>query len=158
MNPNLKPKILSFLKKLITIAFLLFVFTFLEIYWSMQSLSERISSGNPDSHFFDDAYLISVFTTVFLIIIFMFLAFIKKIHIKITAQLLIIISTWFFWNYSIFVDRESSWSTYLFKEELMYTLTLSFFPILVLSIVMVFILNYISKNRIKHEKINTPNI
>ncbi|MFH6966349.1 hypothetical protein [Flavobacterium sp. FlaQc-28] len=159
MNPNLKPKILSFLKKLITIAFLLFVFTFVEIYWSMQSLSERISSGNPDSHFFDDAYLISVFTTVFLTIIFMFLAFIKKIHLKITAQLLIIISTWFFWNYSIFVDRESSWSTYLFKEEIMHTLTLSFFPILVLSIVMVFVLNYISKNRsLKHEKINTPNI
>ncbi len=145
MNPNLKPKILSFLKKLITIAFLLFVFTFVEIYWSMQSLSERISSGNPDSHFFDDAYLISVFTTVFLTIIFMFLAFIKKIHLKITAQLLIIISTWFFWNYSIFVDRESSWSTYLFKEEIMHTLSLSFFPILVLSIVMVFVLNYISK-------------
>lgn len=159
MNPNLKPKILSFLKKLITIAFLLFVFTFVEIYWSMQSLSERISSGNPDSHFFDDAYLISVFTTVFLTIIFMFLAFIKKIPLKITAQLLIIISTWFFWNYSIFVDRESSWSTYLFKEEIMHTLTLSFFPILVLSIVMVFVLNYISKNRsLKHEKINTPNI
>ncbi|MEG2101047.1 MAG: hypothetical protein RRY99_06015 [Flavobacterium sp.] len=159
MNPNLKPKILSFLKKLITIAFLLFVFTFVEIYWSMQSLSERISSGNPDSHFFDDAYLISVFTTVFLTIIFMFLAFIKKIHLKITAQLLIIISTWFFWNYSIFVDRESSWSTYLFKEEIMHTLSLSFFPILVLSIVMVFVLNYISKNRsLKHEKINTPNI
>lgn len=159
MNPNLKPKILSFLKKLITIAFLLFVFTFVEIYWSMQSLSERISSGNPDSHFFDDTYLISVFTTVFLTIIFMFLAFIKKIHLKITAQLLIIISTWFFWNYSIFVDRESSWSTYLFKEEIMHTLSLSFFPILVLSIVMVFVLNFISKNRsLKHEKINTPNI
>ncbi|OXA99702.1 hypothetical protein B0A75_11080 [Flavobacterium oncorhynchi] len=159
MNQNLKSKMLLFLKKLITIAFLLFVFTFVEIYWSMQSLSERISNGNPDSHFFDDAYLISVFTTVFLIIIFMFLAFIKKIHLKITAQLLIIISTWFFWNYSIFVDRESSWSTYLFKEELMYTLTLSFFPILVLSIVMVFILNYISKNRsITNEKIKTINI
>lgn len=159
MNPNLKLKTISFLKKLIAVALLTFIFTFVEIYWSMQSLSEQISSGNPDSHFFDDAYFISVFTTVFLIIIFILLAFIKRIYLKITAQLLIIISTWFFWNYSIFVDRESSWSTYLFKEELMHTLILSFFPILVLSIVMVFVLNYISKNRsLKHEKINTLNI
>ena len=159
MNQNLKSKMLSFLKKLIAIALLTFIITFLEIYWSMQSLSEQISSGNPDSHFFNDAYFISVFTTVFLTIIFILLAFIKRIYLKITAQLLIIISTWFFWNYSIFVDRESSWSTYLFKEEIMHTLTLSFFPILVLSIVMVFVLNYISKNRsLKHEKINTLNI
>ena len=159
MNQNLKLKTISFLKKLIAVALLTFIFTFVEIYWSMQSLSEQISSGNPDSHFFNDAYFISVFTTVFLTIIFILLAFIKRIYLKITAQLLIIISTWFFWNYSIFVDRESSWSTYLFKEEIMHTLTLSFFPILVLSIVMVFVLNYISKNRsLKHEKINTLNI
>ncbi|GAA6765812.1 hypothetical protein AAFH68_17500 [Flavobacterium sp. CGRL1] len=111
----------------------------------MGSLSERISSGNPDSHFFDDAYLISIFTTVFLTIVFLLFAFIKNKYLKITIELISLISVWFFWNYSIFVDRESSWSTYLFKEELLYTLSLSFLPIWVLSIVTVFTLHYILK-------------
>lgn len=145
MNQTAKPQIISFFKKLIIIAFLLFIFTLIEIYWAMGSLSERISSGNPDSHFFDDAYLLSVFTTVFLTIVFLLLTFIKNKYLKITIELISLISVWFFWNYSIFVDRESSWSTYLFKEELLYTLSLSFLPIWVLSIVTVFTLHYILK-------------
>jgi hypothetical protein len=145
MNQTVKPQIVSFFKKLIIIAFLLFIFTLIEIYWAMGSLSERISSGNPDSHFFDDAYLLSVFTTVFLTIVFLFFAFIKNKYLKITIELISLISVWFFWNYSIFVDRESSWSTYLFKEEILYTLSLSFLPIWVLSIVTVFTLHYILK-------------
>ncbi|WP_149206104.1 hypothetical protein [Flavobacterium johnsoniae] len=145
MNQTVKSQIISFFKKLIIIAFLLFIFTLIEIYWAMGSLSERISSGNPDSHFFDDAYLLSVFTTVFLTIVFLFFAFIKNKYLKITIELISLISVWFFWNYSIFVDRESSWSTYLFKEELLYTLSLSFLPIWVLSIVTVFTLHYILK-------------
>ncbi|MGN7810167.1 hypothetical protein [Flavobacterium sp. 22076] len=145
MNQTVKPKIVSFFKKLIIIAFLLFIFTFIEIYWAMGSLSERISSGNPDSHFFDDAYLVSVFTTVFLTIVFLLFTFIKNKYLKITIELISLISVWFFWNYSIFVDRESSWSTYLFKEELLYTLSLSFLPIWVLSIVTLFTLHYILK-------------
>lgn len=145
MNQTVSPQIVSFFKKLIIIVFLLFIFTLIEIYWAMGSLSERISSGNPDSHFFDDAYLLSVFTTVFLTIVFLFFAFIKNKYLKITIELISLISVWFFWNYSIFVDRESSWSTYLFKEELLYTLSLSFLPIWVLSIVTVFTLHYILK-------------
>jgi hypothetical protein len=145
MNQVLKTKIFSFLKKLISIAILIFAFTFSEIYWSMRSLSERVSSGNPDSSFFDDAYLLSLFTTFILTIIFLFLTLIKNIYLKITIELIFLISVWFFWNYSIFVDRESSWSTYLFKEEIIHTLALSFIPISVLSIVVVFALNFISK-------------
>ncbi|OIV43441.1 hypothetical protein [Flavobacterium johnsoniae] len=145
MNQVLKTKIFSFLKKLISIAILIFAFTFSEIYWSMGSLSERVSSGNPDSSFFDDAYLLSLFTTFILTIIFLFLTLIKNIYLKITIELIFLISVWFFWNYSIFVDRESSWSTYLFKEEIIHTLALSFIPISVLSIVVVFALNFISK-------------
>lgn len=145
MNQVLKTKIFSFLKKLILIAILIFAFTFSEIYWSMGSLSERVSSGNPDSSFFDDAYLLSLFTTFILTIIFLFLTLIKNIYLKITIELIFLISVWFFWNYSIFVDRESSWSTYLFKEEIIHTLALSFIPISVLSIVVVFALNFISK-------------
>lgn len=132
-----------FLKKLITIALLIFVFTFAEIYWAMGSFSERMSSGCLDCSFFDDAYLMSIFTTVFLTIVFLLFTLIKNKYLQIGLELVFLISIWFFWDYGIFVDRESSWSTYLLNEEIMYTLSFSFFPILVLSTVMLFALHYI---------------
>lgn len=143
MNQNLKNKIFSLLKKLILIAAFLFVFTFAEIYWAMGSFSERMSSGCLDCSFFDDAYLMSVFTTVFLIIVFLLFTLIKNKYLQIGLELVFLISIWFLWNYGIFVNRESSWSTYLLNEEIMYTLSFSFFPILVLSTVMLFALHYI---------------
>mgnify|MGYP003575561187 FL=1 len=145
MNPNFKMKIFQFLEKLVLISILLSVSTFIEIYWAMGSFSEKLSSGNPDSHFFDDAYLLSVFATILLTIAFLLFTLIKNNYFKTALELISLILVWFFWNYNIFVDRESAWSTYLFKEEILYTLTLSFFPILILSIATVFGLNYLLK-------------
>ncbi|MDQ6528967.1 hypothetical protein [Flavobacterium sp. LHD-85] len=145
MNQNLKHKIFLLLKKLILIAVFLFVFTFLEIYWAMGSFSERMSSGCLDCSFFDDAYLMSVFTTIFLTIVFLFLTLIKNKYLQIGLEFICLIFLWFLWDYGIFVDRESAWSTYLLNEEIMYTLSFSFFPILVLSTVMLVALHYILK-------------
>jgi len=145
MNQSLKHKIFSFIKKPLIIAVTLFVFTLVEIYWAMGSFSNKLSSACLDCSFFDDAYLMALFSTVFLSIVFLPFSLIKNNNLQVTLQLLLLILVWFFWNYIIFVDRESSWSTYLFKEEVMYTLKFSFLPILVLSIVTVFTLNYILK-------------
>lgn len=133
------------LKKPLSIGLIFFISTFLEIYWAVGEFSGRMSSGNPDASFFDDAYLMSLFTTIFLTIVFLFLAFIKNVYLKVTIQLLFLISVWFFWNYTIFVDRESSWSTYTFNEELLYTISVSILPVLVLSVAAIVTLNYISK-------------
>lgn len=143
MNQILKHKIFSFIKKPLIIAVLFFVFTFLEIYWAMGSFSDKPSSACLDCSFFDDVYLMTLFSTVFLSIVFLALSFIKNSYLKFFLQLLILVLVWFFWNYTLFVDRESAWSTYLFREEIMYTITFSFFPILTLSIVTVVALNYI---------------
>ncbi|MGE6356842.1 hypothetical protein ACQKCJ_23485 [Flavobacterium sp. NPDC079362] len=135
------------LKRSLSIGLLIFITTILQIYWSVGQFSQRMSSGNPDASFFDDAYLMSLFTTVFLIFLFLLLYLIQNIYLKFTSQFVLLISTWFFWNYTVFVDRESSWSTYTFKEELFYTVSVSILPILVLSIPTLFALNYILKNR-----------
>src|SRR5690606_12666442 len=95
--------------------------------------------------FFDDAYSMTLCSTVFLSIAFLALSFLKNSTLKVILQLLFLVSVWFFWNYIIFVDRESSWSTYLFTEEIMYTLEFSFLPISILSVVTIFTLNYISR-------------
>ena len=146
MKSVFQNKIFQFSKKPILIGALLFISTMIEIYWSMGNFSEQMSSGNPDASFFDDAYLMSLFTTVFLVFLFLLLSLIKNNYLKITLQLLLLVLVWFFWNYTIFVDRESSWSTYTFKEELLYTLSVSVFPTLTLSIITVFVLNYILKS------------
>lgn len=137
--------LLRFLKNLLIIPILIYISTLIEIYWSMGSFSEKLSAGDPDSSFSEDAYIIATLTTIILTILFLAFTFIKKTYLKITLELVFLILVWFFWNHSIFVDRESAWSTYLFREEILYVLSLSFFPILVLSIATIFGLNYISK-------------
>ncbi|WP_075342369.1 hypothetical protein [Tenacibaculum agarivorans] len=52
---------------------------------------------------------------------------------------------WFYLNLSIFRDKESRWSTYLFGEELMYTLRFSLLPISILVFVVLFIENKLTK-------------
>ncbi len=143
MNQTVKHKIFSFIKKPLIIAIILFVFTLVEIYWAMGSFSNKPSSACLDCSFFDDAYLMTLFSTVFLSIVFLPFSLIKNSYLKVIFQLLLLILIWFFCNYIIFVDRESAWSTYLFKEEIMYTITFSFFPILILSIVTIVALNFI---------------
>lgn len=139
-------KFIWFLKKYILVGLLLFTSTFLEIYWSVGKFSKNISSGCLDCTFSEDVFLMSLFTTIFLTFLFLALSLIKNMHLKRTIEILILILMWFFWNYTVFVDRESSWSTYNFREELLYTLCNSILPVLVLSTITIFALNYISKS------------
>ncbi|AXB55606.1 hypothetical protein [Flavobacterium fluviale] len=145
MEQTLKIKLFPLLLKLTITAIIIFIVTFIQIYWAMGSLSERSSSSCLDCSFSYDGYLMSFISSILLSIVFRFLSFLKNSYSIIFLQLLFLISIWFFWNYSIFVDRESSWSTFLFTEELLHTLTLSFLPISILSIITVFTLHYILK-------------
>lgn len=53
-----------------------------------------------------------------------------------------VVPIWFFWNYTLFVERESSCSTYLFKEELYLTAYTSFLPIIILAPISIFPVYY----------------
>ncbi|WP_343615422.1 hypothetical protein [Flavobacterium sp.] len=146
MSQPFSNKTIHLLKKYTLTALLLFTATYLEMYWAMRSFSEKISSGCLDCSFSSDVNFISIFTTVFLIIVLLILSLIKNVYWKNSLQLLFLIAVWFFWNYVIFVDRESSWSTYTFSEEIQYTISYSVLPILVLSAVTAFSLHTIHKN------------
>ncbi|WP_417941513.1 hypothetical protein [Flavobacterium sp. RS13.1] len=137
--------IIRVLRKALFIALVFFASTFMEIYWSMGKFSERMSSGCVDCSFIEDVYLISLLTSPFLTIAFLLLSLIKNIYLKSTIGLILLLSIWGFWNYSIFVDRESSWSTYTFEEEFLSTFSLSILPVLALSIAAIFSINYISR-------------
>ena len=133
----------KFLKKIVIIGIIIFVATFLQIYWAMGEFSDRTSSGCLDCSFSFDIFVMSLMTSIFLSILFLILHSIKiNKYIKIAIEFVLLISIWFFWNYTIFVDRESSWSTYLFNEEVNYTLHCSFLPVLILTSAVLFVLNY----------------
>lgn len=142
---NIKPQMQIFLKtlkRILLVAVVIFIATFLQIYWAMGKFSDTISSGCLNCSFFYDAFMMSLITSVFMSILFFILSSIKNKYINIAIEFTLLVSIWLYWNYTIFVERESSWSTYLFNEEINYTISFSFFPVLVLVSVVLFALNY----------------
>lgn len=135
-----------FLKKISTSIVIISILTMLQFYWSMGTLSDNMSSGCMDCSFFEDTVLMSILAGIFLSFIFSGLFFIKNSYLNAFIQLLLLVLIWTFWNYSIFVDRESSWSTYDFQTEIYYTASLSFIPSLVLGSASVFLLYLKNKN------------
>ncbi|WP_228384329.1 hypothetical protein [Chryseobacterium soli] len=132
----------KWLKRSLLTLVILFPATFMELYWSMGQLSDHTSSSCLECSFFEDAFLIALMTGIFLTLLFSLLSLIKNLFIKAAASFIIIASVWFFWNYTLFVERESSWSTYLFREELYITAYLSFLPVIILSCVSIFLLYF----------------
>jgi|GEM_PF-437595 len=132
----------SVLKRMAINAFLISVITFVQFYWSMGSFSDHISSGYLECLFAEDALFMSVITGIFLSVIFSLFSFVKRMLIKIGIEFILLVFVWLFWNYSIFVDRESSWSTYDFNAEIQYTISLSFFPVLFLGCLCISLLHY----------------
>ncbi|WDF48442.1 hypothetical protein PQ459_08175 [Chryseobacterium sp. KACC 21268] len=135
-------QILSLSKRILFVALVVFGSTFLQIYWSMGQFADQMSSACLECWFVEDAFYMSVMTSVFLAIVFNFLEMVQSRVFRIVVQFLLLISAWFFLDYSIFVERESSWSTYHFNEELYYVATLSFLSILILSCLNIMIINY----------------
>lgn len=143
MTKPTKLKLFKTLKQILFVTVVIFVATFLQTYWAMSKFSDSTSSGCLDCSFSFDIFVMSLMTSIFLGILFLILHSVKiNKYLKIAIEFVLLISIWFFWNYTIFVDRESSWSTYSFNEELFITLYYSFFPVLVLVTALLFALNY----------------
>jgi hypothetical protein len=125
-------KIFLYIKNLSISAIIIFVATLLQTYWSMGQLSDHMSSGCLSCSFFEDAVLMSFFSAVLLSIVFSLPFFFKKTIFTAIAEFLLLIAIWLFLNYSVFVDRESSWSTYDIQSEIYYTVSMSIFPVILL--------------------------
>lgn len=138
----IKSNIISFLQKN-GIAFIVLVTaTFVQLYWAMGMLSDHTSSSCLECSFFEDALLMSLLTGFFFSILFSIFSLLKNVYLKATIEFILLIAVWLFWNYTIFVERESSWSTYLFNEELYYTISQSVFPVMSLGCTSIILLHY----------------
>lgn len=146
MKHHYLQRILPFLKRFSKSIVIISILTMLQFYWSMGTLSDHMSSGCMDCSFFEDGIFMSILTGVFLSVIFSVLFFIKNIYLKAFIRFLLLVLIWIFWDYSIFVDRESSWSTYDFEAEIHYTVLFSFIPVLVLGSAAIFLLHLTNKN------------
>ena len=135
-----KAKAITLLKKILLIGIIIFASSFLQFYWAMGHLSVNMSSACLECWFLEDVFIISFVSAIFLAIIFAILPLGMNRIFKVGFQFLLLISIWFFWDYSIFVERESSWSTFLFDEEIHYVFHYSALPILVLALVATFVM------------------
>lgn len=115
--------------------------TFVQLYWAMGKLSDNTSSSCLECSFFEDAFLMSLLTGFFFSILFSIFSLLKNIYLKATIEFILLAAVWLFWNYTIFVERESSWSTYLFNEEIYYTISQSILPVIVLGCISIILLH-----------------
>lgn len=138
----LKTTIISFLKKNGIAFFMLFTATFLQTYWAMGKLSDNTSSSCLECSFFEDAFFISLMTAFFLSILFSIFSLLKNLYLKMVIEFILLGAVWLFWNYTIFVERESSWSTYLFNEEIHHTISESILPVIILGCFSVILLHF----------------
>lgn len=92
----------------------------------------------------------SLLTGIVLGVLFGFIVRIRDKYIKYSIQVILLISVWFYWNYTVFVERESSWSTYLFYEEMSYITHFSVFPMLVLCPITLFVI-WRCENNLRNE-------
>ncbi|AZA53664.1 hypothetical protein EG348_11880 [Chryseobacterium sp. G0201] len=108
----------------------------------MGRLSDNTSSSCLECSFFEDAFFISLMTAFFLSILFSIFSLLKNLYLKMVIEFILLAAVWLFWNYTIFVERESSWSTYLFNEEIHYTISQSLFPVIILGCFSVILLHF----------------
>lgn len=137
----IKFKIISLLKKNGIAFIILLMATFVQLYWAMGRLSDNTSSSCLDCSFFEDAFFISLLTAFFLSILFSILSLLKNLYLKTVIKFILLVALWLFWNYTIFVERESSWSTYLFNEEIYITISQSILPVIVLGFISIILLH-----------------
>lgn len=123
---------------------IIFIFTVVEIYFSMGNLSNSLSVACIKCSFMEDAFLFSFITSIFSVLVFSILKRLNHKKISLFIEFVFLNLIWLYWNYVIFVDRESAWSTYLFDEEVFYTTYLSILPVTILSVLAI-----LTKNKVK---------
>ncbi len=89
----------------------------------------------------EDAFLFSFITSIFSVLVFGILKRLNHKKISLFIEFIFLNLIWLYWNYEIFVDRESAWSTYLFEEEVFYTIYWSILPVTILSVLAILIKN-----------------
>lgn len=109
--------------KIIIFSFIIYMLAVVTTYFSMYEYSKDMSSSCFECSYKRDVFLSSVcVSVVFLLLVLLKKARKKNWYIPLWFSLIFVLLV-FFNNYSIFVDRVSSWSTFTFIEELISTLS-----------------------------------
>lgn len=142
--PFNKMKFFERVKSPLITGIIIFIFTVVEIYFSMGNLSNSLSAACIKCSFMEDAFLFSFITSIFSVLVFSILKRLNHKKISLFIEFVFLNLIWLYWNYVIFVDRESAWSTYLFDEEVFYTIYWSILPVTILSVLAI-----LTKNKVK---------
>lgn len=142
--PFNKMKFFERVKSPLITGIIIFIFTVVEIYFSMGNLSNSLSVACIKCSFMEDAFLFSFITSIFSVLVFSILKRLNHKKISLFIEFVFLNLIWLYWNYVIFVDRESAWSTYLFDKEVFYTIYWSILPVTILSVLAI-----LTKNKVK---------
>lgn len=140
-------KLFAKMKSMMMTGIVIFMFTMLEIYFSMGNLSDSISTSSISCSFIEGALIYSLITSLLSMLIFSILQNLKYESIKPLIGFICLNLIWLYWNYQIFIDRKSAWSTYSFEEELFYTISWSILPVTIFSLLAIAIL--IKKQKVR---------
>ena len=127
----------------------IFVSSLIQIYWAVGRLADQMSSACMSCSFFEDAFMMSLITATFGALVFIGLFRIKNSYIVNCVAAVLLMSFWFFSDYSVFVERESSWSTYSFREEISVTTSLAFVPIVIMTFICLLSIHFRNKKSVK---------
>ncbi|WP_123912804.1 hypothetical protein [Chryseobacterium pennipullorum] len=141
-EPSQPHQFYQYLRKVCISTLIIFIITFVQLYWSVGALAHQMSSACLECSFFEDAVLMSLVSAILISGIIALAFFIKNIYAKALVEFTTLTIVWTFMNYSVFVDREASWSTYDFNAEIQYTLSVSMVPVIILGCVCIFLLRY----------------
>lgn len=128
----------------------IFVCGLLQFYWAVGRFADRMSSACMSCSFFEDAFMMSLIIAFFGALMFWGLFRIKNIYVVNCVAAVFLMSFWFFSDYSVFVERESSWSTYSLQEEIFVTMSYAFIPIVIMTLVCLFSIYFRNKRLIKN--------
>lgn len=128
------------IKSLILTVIVIFICSMFAIYFSMGNLSDSLSASCMNCSFIEDALFYSLITSLLSMPVLSILQNLKHKKITLLIGFICLNFIWLYWNYQIFVDRESAWSTYLFEEALFYTILWSILPITIFSLLSIAIL------------------
>lgn len=127
----------------------IFVSSLIQFYWAVGQFADQMSSACMTCSFFEDAIMMSLMISIFCATLFFFIFKLNNIYFKNCFAAVLLMTLWYYFDYSIFVERVSSWSTYSLNEAINVTTSLAFIPIVIMTFVCLFSIYFISKKSIK---------
>lgn len=131
--------------KIVLIAVLVYILTFIQVSWGMFSLKDNLSSSCLDCNFYSDNMLSSAIVTMVFVALLLGVLRLRSNVVRYFLLSFLLLLIWLEHSTAIFIDREASWSTFSKTESYYATLSMAYPSMIVLFCVFIVGYFYIDK-------------